>query len=293
MFYSVRHALHCRPVPWKTDNFRLISTNILSRAIVEALPSGLCAIYKPLGWSSNDAVQKIRSILEKEYRRENKTRKHTKIKVGHGGTLDPLAEGVLVLGIGEGTKLMQSYLSGAKGYSAEGLLGQEMDTLDSTGKVTSIVDCSQITSAQISDALQPFRGSIMQKPPMFSALKRDGQTLYELARKGIEVDRELRPVTVYTLNMRSNSRELPYFGLDVDCSGGFYVRTLISDLAQSLGGVAHMTALVRTKQGAFALSDCLREEDWTFAKIRDHIIVSSHKANLDVSTLKVAHDKKL
>jgi len=149
------------------------------------LPSGLVAIHKPCGWSSNDAVQKIRNILCEGA--GNAAGRRVKIKVGHGGTLDPMAEGVLVMGVGQGTKLMADYLSGVKGYRAVAQLGSEMDTLDSTGKHTKSVDSTHMTREMLENKLSDFTGDIMQVPPMYSALQKDGKRLYELAREGKEV----------------------------------------------------------------------------------------------------------
>lgn len=243
------------------------------------MPSGLVAVYKPKDWSSNQVVGKVKWLLRTELQR--RTGEKSKLKVGHGGTLDPMAEGVLVLGIGKGTKLLQYALKGSKGYRAVGKIGEATDTLDSTGNVTISMedqDISAILLADIENALPAFRGDILQIPPMFSALKKDGQRLYKLAREGIEVEREARPVTVYGLKLHHEATlntgqkiELPQFCLDIECSGGFYVRTLLADVAESINSVAHMTYLLRTKQGDFTLDDCIKEEDWNFEKILEKI----------------------
>ena len=264
------------------------------------VPSGLVAIFKPKNWTSSDIVSKVKGILLRGMKeRAECAAGKFKIKVGHGGTLDPLAEGVLVLGIGEGTKLMSSYLEGSKGYQAVAMLGQETDTLDNTGAVVETVDCSSIDLSMLEAGLEQFKGDIMQVPPMYSALKRDGKKLYELARQGIEVEREARNVTVYSLQMMSEFQEdiqgtkkrplqLPSFGLSVQSSGGFYVRSLISDLARACGGRAHMTDLLRVKQGPFEIADCLTEPDWAFDNICASIISTSTKAGLTPLTMKPA-----
>ena len=265
------------------------------------VPSGLVAIFKPKNWTSSDIVSKVKGILLRgmKERAECTTGGKFKIKVGHGGTLDPLAEGVLVLGIGEGTKLMSSYLEGSKGYQAVAMLGQETDTLDNTGTVVETVYCSSIDLRMLDAGLEQFRGDIMQVPPMYSALKRDGKKLYELARQGIEVEREARNVTVYSLQMMPEFQEdiqglkkrpllLPSFGLSVQSSGGFYVRSLISDLARACGGRAHMTDLLRVKQGPFEIADCLTEPEWVFDSICERIISTSTKAGLEPLTMKPA-----
>lgn len=251
------------------------------------IPSGLVCVYKPRDWSSSDVVVKIRNIMQTGAKAMYNLQRGCKIKVGHGGTLDPMAEGVLVIGIGEGTKLMGDYLAGSKMYRTVGRLGTEYDTMDCTGTVINTIDCSHITLEALETKLSTFRGNILQVPPMFSALKRNGTPMYELARDGIVVEREARPVTVYNLELAS-PKNLPYFGLNIECSGGFYVRSLISDLAKSCDGCAHMTGLIRVKQGPFELSDCLSQKDWNFDAIREHIHTCSKKANINSYGLRPA-----
>jgi len=192
----------------------------------------------------------------------------------------------IVEGIGEGTKLMADFLSGSKGYLASAVLGSETDTLDSTGVIIEKVAYEHISIPIIEAEATKFQGNILQTPPMYSALKRDGQKLYELARQGIEVEREARSVTVY--NLKVIDENIPQFGLAVECSGGFYVRSLISDLGKSCGSRAHMTSLKRTKQAMFTLDDCIMQENWNFDNICEGIIRCSAKAGLDSSTMKCA-----
>ena len=228
--------------------------------------NGFVAVYKPKDWSSNDVVQKVRGVLEKEARQRAGTK--VKVKVGHGGTLDPMATGVLVLGVGTGCRDLSIYLKGSKAYRAVGLLGSEYDTMDSTGQITETVDVAHVTPEALDAALGAFRGNIMQRPPAFSALRKNGKRLYELARKGEVVEVEPRPVQVDLLNLVPAEEETgqvmpwPHFGLEIECQGGTYVRSLISDLARAVGARAHMTALLRVKQGPFYLKDCLPEETW-------------------------------
>lgn len=258
----------------------------LEASTITKIPSGLCAVYKPKDWSSSDVVSKCKHILQ--HGGKDISGKKTKIKVGHGGTLDPMAEGVLVLGIGEGTKMLSEYLSGSKGYRAKALFGSEMDTLDSTGEVVETVDCSHINMEMLAQSLDAFRGEISQMPPMYSALKKDGKRLYELAREGIEVEREKRLVTVYKLELLQELTALPEFVFDLESSGGFYVRSLISDIAKSLNGVAHMTELTRTKQGLFTIEDCLLRDNWEMNALCNHTIKSSAKVGIDANKLKAA-----
>ena len=153
------------------------------------------AVYKPKGVSSNKIVVTIRNILQASLNQpgfSNPTDKKTKVKVGHGGTLDPMAEGVLVLGIGKGTKLLDEYLKGSKTYLASGLLGVETDTLDATGKSIEEKPFAHVTMSMLQDALNKFTCTFDQMPPMYSALKKDGKPLYVYARQGIDIERKAR-----------------------------------------------------------------------------------------------------
>jgi tRNA pseudouridine55 synthase len=260
---------------------RALRNQPMASSSSEIVPSGLLALYKPPGFTSNDALGKLKRVLYQVIREQ--TGEKPKLKVGHGGTLDPLAEGVLVVGIGKGTKQLQEYLSGPKSYRALALLGSETDTLDNTGTVTETAESSHVTREMLGQSLSQFRGDIQQVPPMYSALKKDGKKLYELARKGIEIERPPRAVTVYKLDLLSEWKEtgesikLPAFGLDISCGGGFYVRSCISDIGKACESRAHMTSLVRTKQGPFDLDDCLHLDDWNFDAICAHIIKCSSK----------------
>jgi tRNA pseudouridine55 synthase len=158
-----------------------------------------------------------------------------------------------------------------------GKFGDETDTLDSTGNITYSKDCSLITNSDIEAVLPKFRGDILQVPPMFSALNRNGSRLYELARVGITLEREARPVHCYDIKLISNSTDLPFFRLDIECGGGFYVRSVISDIAAACNGVAHMTELIRTKQGPFVIDECLRQEDWDYNNIMNKLKSCFHE----------------
>ena len=235
---------------------------------VVSVPSGLLCVFKPTGWSSARVVSRVKYLLG------------GKVAVGHGGTLDPLAEGVLVLGIGRGTKLLTSYLKTSKAYIAVGCLGAEYDTQDSTGSVVEMIDSSHITDDQIESCLQKFRGETLQVPPMYSALKFQGKKLYQLARQGKVVERQPRPVHVYHLALRRHAVHLPQFSVEIECAGGYYVRTLISDLGKACGVCAYMTSLTRTKQGPFVLTDCLTQQDWNQDGIIAQIKINSQKVGL-------------
>lgn len=240
------------------------------------VPGGLIAVYKPKGLTSQDVCAKIKEILQ-PYSGGRKP-----LKVGHGGTLDPMAEGVLVVGIAEGCKGMSDYLAGTKTYCARALLGSETDTLDAEGKVVQTINSDHITTDMLTEMMRKFRGDIMQIPPMYSSLKQNGKRLHALAREGIIVDREPRKVHVFELELTEPFNRLPEFGVTVTSGGGFYVRSLISDLAKSCGGAAHMTALLRSKHGQFTLDDVLMEKDWNFENIQRAIQIHSRKAGFSV-----------
>jgi tRNA pseudouridine55 synthase len=233
-----------------------------------ALPSsdvnGLLVAYKPSGWSSFLVVDRIKKTLNRERKLPNapgnpRTRKH---KVGHGGTLDPLATGLLVIGVGRGCRELEGYLKGSKAYRAQLTFGTETDTQDSTGVVIRTADASGISLEGIRAALPAFTGQIMQRPPAFSAISINGTRSYARARAGTltESDMEPRPVVVHELRAdaleeqdASDGTRALVADLYVECGGGTYIRALIVDLARALGTAAHMSALERIKQGPFEL----------------------------------------
>jgi len=251
---------------------------------LKARMNGVLAVYKPTGRSSSQVVQMMRQELELELRKAGaasgspprRRKRKPMLKVGHGGTLDPLADGVLVVGVGRGTREMAQYLAGYKRYRAVGMLGAEYNTGDCTGEVIAVHPWQHVTRGRLEEVLPQFTGDIQQVPPMFSALKKDGKRLYELARRGEDVERQPRPVHIADLKLTWGvndglALELPYFGLDITCSGGTYIRTLIEDIGKQVGSSAHMTALSRTQQGVFDLEHCLPEKAW-----QDHEQIMSH-----------------
>ena len=241
--------------------------------------NGVFAVNKPVGAPSASVVGKLkRHILSgiKVSVRE-RARLSRKFKVGHGGTLDPLASGVLVIGIGEGCKRLGNFLKGPKSYRATAKFGVHYDTLDITGKLLFTDRNPPILSKQIlEEACKKWTGDIMQKPPAYSALKINGKRAYEIARRtNLEVNEETenhvpptnmepidmpaRPVKVYAIEIEDISNDVVIFKMDV--SGGTYVRSLIRDIAKELNTVAAMTDLLRTRQGMFSLSNALEIED--------------------------------
>ncbi len=216
------------------------------RARVQRRPvHGVVLLDKPLGLTSNQALQKVKWLLRAE-------------KAGHTGTLDPLATGVLPLCFGAATKFSQIHLDADKTYETTLRLGVKTRTGDAEGEVTDrcAVTCSP---GQVVEVLDRFMGPITQVPPMHSALKKDGKALYEYARAGVEVEREPRHVTINDLELLDldlNS-DAPTLRLRVHCSKGTYIRTLGEDIGETLGCGAHLSALRRVQTGDFGLADCL------------------------------------
>ncbi|XP_031595484.1 probable tRNA pseudouridine synthase 1 [Oreochromis aureus] len=232
--------------------------------------NGLFAIYKKQGPTSADVLNVLKEALLKEAGVKNpnpRKRKNQSLKMGHGGTLDSAASGVLVVGVGNGTKMLSTMLTGSKKYIAVGEFGKATDTLDATGSVTLEKGFEHITRLDVEEKLKAFTGDIMQVPPLYSALKKDGQRLSVLLKKGHKVDaKPARPVTVYNLTLQEFKP--PLFTLDIECGGGFYVRSLVDDLGKALSSCAHVKELIRTKQGPFTLEEhALHEEQWTLEHI--------------------------
>jgi tRNA pseudouridine55 synthase len=206
---------------------------------------GFLIIDKPAGCSSHDVVNRVRRILATK-------------KVGHTGTLDPFATGVLPIAVGEGTKAIPFLDEGEKRYLASLRLGLATDTLDCTGTVLRETDSSSVCEAALRQVMAGLTGEIEQVPPMFSAIKQGGQPLYKLARKGIEVERAARRVTIRRFELLAF--EPPLAQVEVHCSRGTYVRTLADDLGRRLGCGACLTELRRTMSGPFHLEQALTLE---------------------------------
>ncbi|MBQ2687850.1 MAG: tRNA pseudouridine(55) synthase TruB [Clostridia bacterium] len=205
--------------------------------------NGVLIINKPMDFTSFDAVAVTRKVSGQR-------------KLGHCGTLDPNATGVLPVLLGGATKAQDILPNHDKEYVAELKFGTKTDTLDIWGKVLS-EEKSSVTKEQFEAVLPNFRGEIMQVPPMYSALKQQGQRLYDLARQGIEVKREARPVTVYSLTSEGFYQENQTAKIRVKCSKGTYIRSLIDDIGNALGTVAVMTALCRTSACGFNLEQSI------------------------------------
>ena len=203
---------------------------------------GILNIDKPYGITSMDVVRRVKRASGQR-------------RVGHGGTLDPIATGVIPVCMGQATRLMEDVVGGAKTYLAGVELGVSTDTYDALGEVVERRDAAGVTRAAVEDALPAFIGDILQVPPMYSALKREGKRLYDLARAGVEVEREARPVTVHSIALREWAP--PVVTLEVECGKGFYVRSLAHDLGEALGCGGHMKTLARLRSGAFRVEDAL------------------------------------
>lgn len=203
---------------------------------------GVINVHKEKGYTSHDVVAKMRGILGQK-------------KIGHTGTLDPDATGVLPVCLGKATKLCDMLTDKNKTYETVMLLGKTTDTQDISGKILAENDTSHLTEETVRAAIMSFVGEYMQIPPMYSALKVNGKKLYELAREGIEVERKARPVTI--LDIQIKEIQLPRVRMEVSCSKGTYIRTLCQDIGDKLGCGACMEELIRTKVSRFTLEDSL------------------------------------
>lgn len=204
-------------------------------------------VWKPVDWTSFDVVKKIRGQIKPT-------------KVGHAGTLDPFATGVLMLCTGKYTKLVESFMDKEKEYIAKIQLGIETETLDLTGKIVKTANVPHLNEKIINDVLIKFIGKFNQEPPMFSALKVKGQPLYKYARNGITLAREKRTVNIYEITLIQFT--LDSITLKVTCGRGTYIRSLAKDIASELNSVGHLVKLVRTRIGEFDENNCIDVKDF-------------------------------
>lgn len=207
------------------------------------MADGIVCLDKPAGMTSFDAVAIFRHLLGER-------------KAGHGGTLDPMATGVLPLFFGRATKAAWMLPRDDKRYTAGLRLGETTDTGDISGKILTKSKVSA-DAAQFRAALPRFTGEIYQTPPMVSAVKVGGVRLYKLARQGVEIERKARPITIFSIDILSADEKKGLYTLDVHCSGGTYIRTLIEDIGAALGCGAVMTSLRRTESHGYTLADCI------------------------------------
>lgn len=225
--------------------------------------NGLLILNKPGGLTSHDCVSRIRRLFN--------TR-----KVGHAGTLDPLATGVLPIAVGEATKTLQFLLAEDKSYRATFRLGVTTDTLDREGEVIEQRPVPTGYAERLAEICQRFTGELDQLPPMYSALKKDGIPLYKLARKGIEVTREPRRITIYKLDLIAVEDD--QVTIEVACSKGTYIRSLASDIGEVLGCGAHITALQRLRTGDFTIAESYSLEQLEHVETRNQSLLSLNDA---------------
>ncbi len=231
---------------------------------------GILNLSKPAGVTSRDVVNVVQRLARR------------KIRVGHAGTLDPLARGVLVVPVGPATRLIEYVQQMPKTYRAEFQLGCHSDTEDTDGQVTQLESPPVPSEEELRAALPAFTGKILQRPPAYSALRVDGKRAYDLARKGKQVELASREIEVYRLTLDEHA--YPNLGLTIECGSGTYVRSLGRDLAESLGTAAVMSSLERTAIGPFRLEDAvdpesLSQENWQHSLLPTAMAVS-HLAKL-------------
>ncbi len=215
--------------------------------------NGLVVVDKETGWTSHDVVARCRRIFGQK-------------RVGHAGTLDPDATGVLLVGLGRATRLLRFLTALPKTYEAEVVLGTATSTLDASGEVTGTWDMEDVSLADVRGAAAALTGEIEQVPPMVSAVKVGGRRLHALAREGVEVERAARPVTVHRYDVTPGMTP-GVFRIEVVCSSGTYVRVLAADLGAALGGGAHLRNLRRTRIGSFATEDARLVDELTPAVV--------------------------
>lgn len=242
---------------------------------------GLAVVDKPAGWTSHDVVARCRKVFGQK-------------RVGHAGTLDPDATGVLLVGLGRVTRLLRFLTALPKTYTCEVVFGVETTTLDAAGDVVATHDMRDVTLEAARAAAAGLTGDILQVPPMVSAVKVGGQRLHALARKGEEVEREARPVTVHRFDVAATDDPL-VLRVEVECSSGTYVRTLAADLGAVLGGGAHLRNLRRTAAGSFFVEDAVPLERLTLdhalppaAVMRDYPSLTVDDADAD----HIAHGRR-
>ena len=221
---------------------------------------GILVVDKPMDWTSYDVVNCVKRRFNVE-------------KVGHCGTLDPIATGLLVILLGKATKFQDQFMGQDKVYAATMRLGVETDSEDRTGQVIATADCSAVTEAQIREIATAFIGPQMQTPPMVSAIKLHGQPLYKLARKGQTVERQPREITIHSFDITRIA--LPDVDFTVRCTKGTYVRTICADFGRRLGCGAHMLELRRLQSGNFNLENAVTIDQikaWELPDLQNHLL---------------------
>lgn len=216
--------------------------------MTSGIEAGFLLVDKPSGWTSHDVVAKVRNLMRMK-------------KVGHAGTLDPMATGLVVVGLGRATRLLRFVQGAPKEYIAKAVFGVATDSLDADGAILERSEM-EVTQAEVEAAMRRFVGTIAQVPPMVSARKVGGRRLYELAREGIEVEREAREIDIYSLDLVDFApSKNPEVTFRTVCSTGTYVRTLGDDIAAALGGRAHLSALRRIRNGSLNVNEAVQIAD--------------------------------
>ncbi|MCL4498680.1 MAG: tRNA pseudouridine(55) synthase TruB [Chloroflexi bacterium] len=240
---------------------------------------GVLNVHKTGGPTSHDVVYQVRRLFGQK-------------KVGHAGTLDPMATGILLVCLGRATRLVEYLMGAPKEYRARMVLGQSTDTQDSTGDVTRQGDASNVTRQDFERAAADFVGNIEQTPPMISAIKHQGKPLYKHAREGVTIDRVPRPVTVYSIAI-TDFTPGPHAEAElvVNCSSGTYIRTLCSDIGDNLGCGGHMSMLERTKIGRFKIEDAVTIDELAEAEDRlDSFVISMGDAIGDMPSVVISDE---
>lgn len=250
--------------------------------------NGIFPLMKPHGITS---AQLLNRLKERLLDGSQGSKKSPTLKMGHGGTLDSTATGVLVAGIGNECKKLKCFLDSDKVYLVRSQLGVATDTYNDIGQVTMEKLYEHVTADILQERLRQFEGRIKQVPPIYSALKKHGRRYSDWAREGVEI--EIKPRIVHCYELKLTEFEPPYFSVSVTCGPGFYIRSLIHDLGQAVGSCAHVQDLQRTKQGPFHINDALCEDQWTAEHIKMSISKWKHKLNRYFNNyeFKVQHDK--
>ncbi|XP_066949033.1 pseudouridylate synthase TRUB1-like isoform X2 [Macrobrachium rosenbergii] len=223
--------------------------------------NGIFPVLKPHGITSAQLLNVIKEKLAEELSSGHKSA----MKMGHGGTLDSTATGIIVVGIGNDCKRLKVFLNSEKSYFVRGQLGIATDTYNETGQILMERRYDHVTENMLQERLKDFEGRIKQTPPVYSALKKDGKRYSDLVREGVEL--ELKPRIVHCYELKLTEFNPPYFALTVSSGPGFYIRSLIHDLGQAVGSCAHVQELQRTKQGPFHIKDALSESQWNVEHI--------------------------
>lgn len=241
------------------------------------MPEGFLLVDKATGWTSHDVVAKVRSLLGER-------------RVGHAGTLDPMATGLLVLGVGRATRLLRFVQEAPKVYEARAMFGVATDTLDADGAVLER-EPMEIDEDDVVAVLPRFTGSILQVPPMVSALKVGGRRLYEMAREGLDVERDPRPVEIHQIEV-TDFAPGPYPEVDftVRCGSGTYIRSLADDIAAALGGRAHLTELRRTAIGSLTVAEAVTIEVLEEAADAGSVVLPAATGVRDLHSVTVGED---